>query len=255
MRKQLLRMLSAAVITGFLTSCASTTDPADAYKGESAHEIYTKGKLALEDKSYSEAVKRFEALDIQYPYGVDTENAQLYIIYAYYMKEEFPLASAAAERFIRLHPANPNVDYAFYMKGLSDFYQNLGIFERLFSLDLATRDMSQMQKAHADFNELVLRYPTSRYAPSAHQYVIYLRNMMANHELQVGQYYYSRKAYVAAAERASNIVAHYQGAPAVTDALVLMAKSYHQLGETKLEQETMSVLRYNYPNKVVDFNT
>ncbi len=255
MRKQLLSLLSAVVVTGFLTSCASSTDPADAYRGESAHEIYTRGKVALEDKSYSEAVKRFEALDIQYPYGADTENAQLYIIYAYYMKEEFPLASAAAERFIRLHPANPNVDYAFYMKGLSDFYQNLGIFERLFSLDLATRDMSQMQKAHADFNELVLRYPNSRYAPSAHQYVIYLRNMMANHELQVGQYYYSRKAYVASAERASNIVAHYQGAPAVVDALVLMAKSYHQLGETKLEQETMTVLHYNYPSKLVDFNT
>lgn len=255
MRMTLLSRVAAVMAIGFLTSCASTTDPAEAYKGESAHEIYSKGKASLEDKGYTEAVKRFEALDIQYPYGADTENAQLFLIYAYYMKEEFPLAAAAAERFIRLHPANPHVDYAYYMKGLSDFYQNLGIFERVFALDLATRDLTQMQKSYEDFNELVIRFPNSRYTPSAHQYVVYLRNMMANHELQVAQYYYSRHAYVASAERSSNVVAHFQGAPAVVDALVMLAKSYHQLGETRLEQETMTVLKYNYPNRTVNFNS
>jgi outer membrane protein assembly factor BamD len=252
MRKRILGMLGALAVAGLITSCASTTDPADAYKGESAHEIYTRGKVALEEKSYSEAIKRFEALDIQYPYGADTENAQLYIIYAYYMKEEFPLATAAAERFIRLHPANPHVDYAYYMKGLSEFYQNLGIFERIFSLDLATRDLTQMQKSYADFHELVIRYPNSYYAPSAHQYVVYLRNLLANHEYQVAQYYYSRKAYVASAERSSSVVAHYEGAPVVVDALVLLIKSYRELGEKKLEQEATAVLKYNYPNKTID---
>ena len=253
MKNNLITLILVALLSGLIAACATSSDPADAYKGESPREIYTKGKTALEDKSYSEAIKRFEALDVQYPYGDDTESAQLYIIYAYYMKEEFPLASAAAARFIRLHPASPHADYAYYMQGLADFYQNLGIFERIFSLDLATRDLTQMQKSYEDFNALVLHFPNSRYAPSAHQYLIYLRNMMASHELQVGEYYYSRKAYVASAERAANVVAHYQGAPAVVKALVLMAKSYHQLGETRLEQETVTVLKYNYPNQAIVF--
>lgn len=248
MKKLRLTWLVLVAATSLLSACASSTDPSEAYRDETASQIYTRGKSALEDKGYSEAIKRFEALDIQYPYGSDTENAQLYLIYAYYMKEEYPLASAAAERYIRLHPASPYVDYAYYLRGLSDYYQNMGVFERVFTVDLATRDLTQIQKSYNDFYQLVTQYPHSRYAPSAHQYLIYLRNMMADHELQVGQYYYSHKAYVASAERAANVVAHYEGAPAVVNALVLLIKSYHQLGETKLEQDALTILKYNYPN-------
>lgn len=241
-------------MTGFLAACSTATDPSQAYKGETPQQIYQHGRAALQNKSFGEAVKRFEALDVQYPFGPETEQAQLYLIYAYYMKEDYALSSAAAERFIRLHPASPNVDYAFFMKGLSDYYQNLGFIERFFSIDLATRDLTQIQKSYNDFNQLVTRFPNSKYTPAAHQYLIYLRNVMATHELQVAQYYYTRKAYMAAANRASDLVAHYQGAPAVVDGLVLMAKSYHRLGMIKLEQDTLTVLRYNYPNVNVDFN-
>jgi len=243
------------VLAALISSCSTSSDPADAYKGESAHQIYIKGKTALQDKSYSEAIKRFEALDIQYPYGGETESAQLYIIYAYYMKEEYTLAVAAADRFIRLHPTNPNVDYAYYMRGVSNYYQNMGILERMFIVDLATRDLTQIQKSYNDFNELVTRFPNSRYAPSAHQYMIYLRNVMANYQLHVGQYYYNRKAYVASANRASILVAQYQGAPSVVDGLVLMAKSYRKLGLTKSEQDTVAVLKYNYPNVTIDYDS
>ncbi|WP_172622770.1 outer membrane protein assembly factor BamD [Aquicella siphonis] len=255
--KNKIKLLCAAVLmTGALSACStSTTDPADAYKGESAREIYAKGKSALQDKSYSEAIKRFEALDVQYPYGAETESAQLYIIYAYYMKEEYSLAVAAAERFIRIHPASPNVDYAYYMRGISDYYQNMGILERMFLIDLATRDLTQIQKSYSDFNELVVRFPTSKYTPSAHQYMVYLRNVLANHELRVGEYYYNRRAYAASANRASGLVARFQGAPAVVDGLVLMVKSYRKLGLTKQEQDALSVLKYNYPNVTVDYDS
>jgi outer membrane protein assembly factor BamD len=249
-------LCGAVLITSLLASCSTTTnDAADAYKGESAQQIYTKGKLALQDRSYSEAAKRFEALDIQYPYGNYTESAQLYIIYAYYMKEDYILASAAAERFIRIHPTDPHVDYAYYMRGISDYYQNMGILERMFLVDIATRDLTQIQKSYTDFNELVIRFPESKYTPSAHQYMVYLRNVMANHELQVAQYYYNRRAYVAAANRAGVLVAQYQGAPSTVDGLVVMIKSYHQLGLKKLEQDALSVLQYNYPNMTIDYNS
>jgi outer membrane protein assembly factor BamD len=245
------RIFSIAIIgmlTALLVACATSTEPSEAYKGESPHQIYQAGKTALQDKSYAEAIKRFEALDVQYPMGPETENAQLYLIYAYYMKEEHAMAVSAADRFIRLHPTNPDVDYAYYMRGIANYYQNLGVVERLFAVDLAKRDLTQIRKSYNDFNELVTTFPNSRYTPAAHQYMIYLRNVMANNELHVAQYYYDRKAYLASANRASDLVAHYQGAPATVDGLELMIKSYRALGMTRNEQEAQTLLRFNYPN-------
>lgn len=254
MKMRLSGLLALLFLTTFLAACSTATDPADMYPGETPEHIFKTGKSSLQDKGYNEATKRFEALDVQYPFDRVTEDAQLYLIYAYYMKEEYTLAVTAADRYIRLHPVSPHVDYAYYMRGIANYYQNLGIIERLFAIDLATRDLTQIQQSYQDFNILVSRFPSSPYAPSAHQYMIYLRNVMAAHELHIAQYYYSRRAYVAAASRASDLVAHYQGAPTVVDALVLMAKSYHQLHLTKLEQDTLTVLHYNYPNVSVDYS-
>ena len=119
MKKILLSLsLTTMLVTGLLTACSTTTEPSEAYKDETQQQIYKKGKEALQDKSYSEAIKRFEALDVQYPFGSETESAQLFLIYAYYMKDDFALSSAAADRFIRIHPTSPNVDYAYYYAGI-----------------------------------------------------------------------------------------------------------------------------------------
>lgn len=255
MKRILIALTLSALTAGLLSACGNSTEPSEAYKGETQQQIFQRGKSALQDKSYAEAIKRFEALDVQYPYGADTETAQLYLIYAYYMKEEYALAAAESERFIRLHPLNPDVDYAYYMRGISDYYQNLGVLERLFTVDLAKRDLAQIQKSFHDFEVLTQRFPNSRYTPSAHQYMIYLRNVMADHELHVAEYYYDRKAYVAAADRANGLVAHYQGAPTTVDGLVVMAKSYNKLGLAKPEQDALRVLHYNYPNLAVDYSS
>ena len=255
MKKSLLSLSMIALMATILGACSTATDPADTYKGESSHQIYQNGKASLEDRSYTEAIKRFEALDVQYPYGSDTESAQLYIIYAYYMKEEYALAVTAADRFIRLHPTNPHVDYAYYMRGVANYYQNMGFLERLLHVDLAKRDLTQIQRSYNDFNVLVSSFPNSQYTPAAHQYMVYLRNVLADHELHVAEYYYDRKAYLAAVNRASGLVEHYQGAPTTVDGLVLMAKGYHQLGLTKQEQDALTVLHYNYPNVVVNYNS
>lgn len=246
--KQHIFFISLMGLFLFLTACASTVDPSEAYRGESPEAIFKKGEEELRSKNYQEAIKRFEALDVQYPFGHDTEIAQLHIIYAYYMTNDYASAEAAADRFIHAHPINRNVDYAFYMRGLANYYQNLGVFERFFAVDLATRDLTQIKKSYSDFSELVNRFPQSRYAPSAHQYMIYLRNTLADYELHIAQYYYDRKAYVASANRASTVVRHFQGAPAVPRALVLMVKSYRQLHLVPNESEAMEVLKYNYPN-------
>lgn len=244
------KLTTIAVLFSLLIGCASTSDPADAYKNESAEQIFERGEKALRDRNYREAIKRFEALDVQYPFGRNTEIAQLQIIYAYYMTGDYALAEAASDRFVHAHPMHPHVDYAFYMRGLSNYFQNLGVFERIFAVDLATRDLSQIKKSYNDFAELEQRFPNSRYAPAAHQYMIYLRNVMADHELQVAQYYYGHSAFIAAANRASLVVRHYQGAPVVPDALVIMAKSYRALHLAQNEQDVLAVLQYNYPNSV-----
>lgn len=255
MKKTFFILTIIILMIGWITSCSTSTDPAEAYKGETPQQIFHYGKTALQDRNYSEAIKRFEALDVQYPFGRETETAQMYLIYAYYMKEDYALAVAEADRFIRLHPTNPHIDYAYYMRGVADYYQNLGFLERLFAVDLATRDLTQIKKSYHDFDVVYTRFPSSPYAAPAHQYMVYLRNVLANHELQVARFYYERKAYVAAANRASELVAHYQGAPSVVDALVLMIKSYHKLNMTKQQQDTYVVLRYNYPDAVVDLNS
>ncbi len=241
-------VMTTALLASLLAGCSSTVDPAEAYKGESAQQIFQKGETALRDKSYSEAIKRFEALDAQYPYEANTETAQLHIIYAYYMTGDYASAEAAADRYVHAYPTSPHADYAYYMRGLSNYFQNMGVFEKLFAVDFATRDLSQVKKSYADFAQVVQLYPNGYYAPSAHQYMIYLRNILANHELEVAQYYYSHAAYVAAADRANNVVRQFQGAPAVPKALVIMVKSYRYLHVTKAENDAMQVLQYNYPN-------
>lgn len=244
-KKQLFNLV--AILPLFLAACSTTTDPAETYKDENAQQIFENGEGALLDKNYQEAIKRFEALDVQYPFGRNTEIAQMQIIYAYYMTSDYASAEAAAERFIHAHPTNPHVDYAYYMRGLANYYQNLGLFERLFAVDLATRDLSQIKKSFNDFSELTHSFPNSVYAPAAHQYMVYLRNILADHELHVAQYYYNRAAYVAAANRANLVIRHYQGTPSVPEALVLMVKSYRKLHLTQNENESMQVLQINYP--------
>lgn len=236
------------LLSFLMTACSTTTDPADSYKGQSAEEIFEKGEGALRDGDNPEAIKRFEALDVQYPFGENTETAQLQIIYAYYKTSDYASAEAAADRFIHAHPTSAHVDYAYYMRGLSNFYQNLGIFERMFAVDLATRDLSQIKKSFNDFSELVTLFPKSAYAPAAHQYMVYLRNILADHELDVAQYYYGRQAYVAASNRANLIIRHYEGTPSVPEALVIMTRSYRKLNLTENANDSLKVLQYNYPN-------
>ncbi len=254
MKKILALSAIAALLLGGLTSCAKAPDPANAYLDESPQEIYAKGLTALHKRSYNEAIKRFEALEVQYPYGEETGNAELGLIYAYYQREDYTLATAMADHYIHMHPVGPDLDYAYYMRGISNYYQNLGILERWFSLDLAKRDLVQIETSYSDFNEVVTHFPESEYAPAAHQYMIYLRNILADHEAHIAEYYYERGAYVAAADRASDLVAHFQGAPTVQDGLIIMAKSYHALGLNQQANDAMRVLQLNYPDTPSDID-
>lgn len=246
-------MVAVLASTMTLAACSSdTSDPVtDAFKGQSAQQIFKSGEQSLAKKSYKDAIKHFEGLAALYPFTDYQEQAQLDLIYAYYMDQDYESSGAAADRFIHLYPRSQNVDYAYYMKGVADFSIDRGFGSKLINLDLASRDLSTTKQAFNDFSQLVTLYPNSVYAPAARARMVYLRNLLANHEVEVAGFYMKHKAYVAAINRANYVVQHYQEAPAVIPALGILTTAYYDLQLNNQAKESMAILALNYPNSSV----
>jgi len=213
-----------------------------------ADELYLKAKEELEAGGYDTAIKYYELLEAREPFGKYAQQAQLDVIYAYYKFNEPESAIVAADRFIKLYPRHVYVDYAFYLKGLVNFERNQGMLARLLKLDRSQREQGAAMQSFQDFSELVTRFPDSKYSADARQRMVYLRNMLAKYELHVAKFYMKRGAYVAAANRASNVIKFYQRTPAIPDALVTLTKAYKILGLNDLSESTLKVLKLNYPN-------
>lgn len=244
MAQKIIRFFLVSCILA-LSACASTFDPADAYKDMSAKEIFEEGQKNLTNNYYTDALQYFETYDARYPFGEDIEQVQLSVIYAYYAKNDTASSLAAADRFIHLHPAGEHVDYAYYMRGLSNYMSNIGTLDKYLPIDLSTRDLTGAKKSFLDFSDLVHRFPKSKYVPDAQQHMIFLRNILARHEYNVALFYYKHEAYLASANRANDVIQHYQGAPIVPTAMVLMIKSYHQLGLEELASDATKILELN----------
>lgn len=243
--------LCLALATGLgLTACSTPSgqSPGDAYKGQSAQQIYDAGDQALAKKHYQDAIKHFEGLEALYPFSPYEEQTQLDTIYAYYQSNDYDSAAAAADRFIRLYPRSEHVDYAYYMRGMAHYQVNRGFASKYVNLDLAKRDLTNIKQSFDDFSQLIQLYPDSIYAPNAKARMVALRNLMAKHELEVADYYYRHQSYLAAANRANVVVEHYQQSPSIIPALGLMVRSYRALGLDDLANRALSILQYNYPN-------
>ncbi|MCY1346010.1 outer membrane protein assembly factor BamD [Pseudomonas jinjuensis] len=230
----------------FVTACSSKGDKVDENLSES--QLYQQAQEDLNNKSYTNAVSKLKALESRYPFGRYAEQAQLELIYANYKNMEPEAARSAAERFIRLHPQHPNVDYAYYMKGMSSFTQDRGLMARFLPLDMTKRDPGAARDSFNEFAQLTSRFPNSRYAPDAKARMIYLRNLLAAYEVHVGHYYLTRKAYVAAANRGRYVVENFQETPAVGDGLAIMVEAYQRLGLNDLADSSLQTLKLNYPD-------
>ncbi|HEC13919.1 MAG TPA: outer membrane protein assembly factor BamD [Acidiferrobacteraceae bacterium] len=234
-----------------LTNCAWLPKGNDKTHDWSAQQFYNAGKDSLNDGDYEDAIKYYEGLEARYPYGRYAQQAQIEIAYAYYKFGEPESAIAAADRFIRLHPTHPNVDYTYYLKGLAHFSTKRGFLDRFAGEpDLSDRDPQGVRAAFESFRELVNRYPNSRYAIDAADRMAYLLNALARHDIRVAQYYMDRGAYVAVINRSKHVIENYQRAPAVEDALGMMATAYLNIGLNKLAADTTRVLKKNFPNSV-----
>lgn len=245
-----LQILFACFLLLWLAGCASTkNEGAEAFRNYSAKQLLAEGEQYLGKHSYTDAAKRFEALDALYPFDAETPQGDLDAIYAYYKSDDYNSALASADRYIHLYPQGQHTDYAYYMKGLINFERDRTWLQKLYPKDPQQLDLSNLRAAFVDFNDLIRLFPDSAYAHDAQLRMIYIRDLMAQRELEVAKFYYSRKAYVAAANRASIIVKHYQGSPVVADALKIMVDSYTALGDQKQANDALRVLQINYPNK------
>jgi len=210
--------------------------------------LYSEARSELMGRNYVSAIKLYEKLEARYPYGRYAQQAQLEVAYAHYKESEAALCIAAAERFIKLHPNHPNVDYAYYLKGLANFNEDLGLMYLISRQDLTERDPKAARDAFDAFKDLVQRYPNSKYAEDAQARMAYLVNALASHEVHVARYYLARGAYVAAANRAQTALLTYPQAPANEEGLLIMVKAYDAMGLTDLRNDAERVMKKNFPD-------
>ncbi|MGB5606204.1 MAG: outer membrane protein assembly factor BamD [Gammaproteobacteria bacterium] len=240
--------LLLTVLLLFTAGCSLLPEQVDKTKDWSANQLYAAAKEQLNSKNYDKAIEYFEKLEARYPFGRYAQQAQLEIAYAYYKYDEPDSAIAAADHFIKIYPRHQNVDYAWYIKGLTNYSRGSSIVDRYLPQNPAERDTFTMRKAYDDFSQLVKRYPDSVYANDAAQRMIHLRNNMAEYEIHVADYYMRRKAYIAAANRGKYVVENYQRTPAVPMALATMAQAYRKLGIDDLADDALRVLSLNHPD-------
>ena len=219
----------------------------DETAGWSAQRLYSEAKDAMAESDYARAVKYFEKLEARYPFGRYAQQAQLESAYAYYRENDPASAVAACDRFIKLHPNHPNVDYAYYLKGIVNFYEDQNLLARFADQDPTERDPRAARDSFLAFKDLATRFPDSKYTPDARARMNYLVNALASHEVHVARYYMRRGAYLAAANRAQFAVKTYPEAPAVEEALFIMVQAYGAMGMKDLRADAERVLAKNFP--------
>src|ERR1043165_1408887 len=248
MIRRSLALLVVLLLGWSLAACDTFKSDYDETKGWSAAKLYSEAKSNLNDKNFDQAIKYYQKLEARYPYGRFAQQAGIEIAYAHYKQGEPALAVAAADRFIKMHPNHPNVDYVYYLKGLANFNEDLGILGFIGGQDMTERDPKAAVESFDAFKELVARYPESKYSPDAVERMKYLVNALASHEIHVARYYMKRGAYIAAANRVQYALKTYPTAPANEEGLVMLVQAYDKLGMTDLRNDADRVLQKNFPN-------
>ncbi|MDR1311893.1 MAG: outer membrane protein assembly factor BamD [Burkholderiaceae bacterium] len=234
-----------------LSGCGLLPEEIDETADWPAGKLYREAKDQMAGGDYEKAIKYLEKLEARYPFGVYAQQAQIEVAYAYYRDNDQPQALAAVERFIKLHPNHPNIDYMYYLRGLINFNDRVGIMNFAFKQDLSERDPKAAQEAFDSFRMLVTRFPESLYAPDATVRMRYLLNMLARHEIHVARYYFTRGAYLASVNRAQTVLSRYSDTPSSEDAMFILVRAYDKLGLTELRDDADRVFRQNFPDSVL----
>jgi outer membrane protein assembly factor BamD len=242
-------ILCAMTCTVILFGCAGSEK--DETQAWSQDKLISEAKSALSDTDYPKCVKYYEKLESRYPFGPIGEQAQINTAYCHWKAGDQELALTSINRFIQLHPGHPDIDYAFYLKGLITFNDNKGFFAQFSGQDLSERDPKASKDAYEAFKTLTTTYPSSKYTPDALDRMRYIVNALAESDVNAARYYYRRGAYLAAINRAQNAIRDYDRAPAIEEALYLMVMSYNALEMNDLSADAMRVFHANFPNSTI----
>ncbi|MGJ7520834.1 outer membrane protein assembly factor BamD [Variovorax sp. LT1P1] len=237
--------MALVAAAGLVAGCSTTK--VDETANWSPNKIYSEAKDEAGSGAFDKAIPLYEKLEGRAAGTPLAQQAQLEKAYAQYKAGEKPAAIATIDRFMKLHPASPALDYALYLKGIINFNDDLGMFAFLTRQDLSERDQKAAKESFQAFKELVTRFPESRYTPDARQRMNYVVNSLAQYEVHVARYYYQRGAYLAAINRAQLALADYREVPALEEALYIMVQSYDRLGMNDLRDDARRVLTTNYP--------
>jgi outer membrane protein assembly factor BamD len=237
-------LLAAMVAAG----CGSTSDKIDPNSTKAVEKLYAEGKDELESGAYDRAAKIFERVEGRAAGTLLAQQASLDLAYAQHRSNDRAAALATLDRFIKLHPSSPALDYAFYLRGIANFNDSLGVLSMLSRQDLSERDQQASRDAYQSFRQVVDQFPQSRYAADAKLRMDYIVNALAEYELHVSRYYFRRGAYLASANRAQQVLLEFPQSPSNEEALFLMMSSYQQLGLDALRADTQRVLEKNFPN-------
>ena len=241
------RLLLALFLAAMVSACGLLPESKDETIGWSASKLYAEAKEAQSDATWDKAAKYLEKLEARFPYGRFAQQAQLELGYVYWKAGEVGSAMAACDRFIKLHPNHPAVDYIYYLKGLVNFNEDLGFAGYISSQDPSERDPKAAKESFIAFRDLVTRFPNSKYTPDAILRMNYLVNSMAAQEVNVARYYVNRGAYIASVNRAQTAITTYPNAPAVEEAMYVLVVSYDKLGMNDLRDDADRIMRKNYP--------
>ena len=242
-------MLAAAMV---LAACDTT--PRDETARWSPEKLYAEAKQEAAAGSYEKAIKLYERLEGRAAGTLLAQQAQIERAFLLWKSAEKAQALSTLERFIKLHPTSPALDYALYLQGLINFNDNLGLFGALASQDLSERDQQASRDAYQSFRQLIERFPQSTYADDARLRMNYIVNSLAAYEVHVARYYFRRGAYVAAANRAHQTLQEFQQSPSAEEALYIMVQSYDRLGLTQLRDDAARVLKASFPNSTITAN-
>lgn len=243
-----LKLFLLSVATAVIAGCGSTKGDLDETAGWSAERLYQSARSEVSSSNWKEARQRLEALEARYPFGGYAQQALMELAYVNWKDDEPAQALAAIDRFQLQYPNHEGSDYMLYLKGLITFTPPSAAFSELTQQDPSERDPVGLRESYQAFNELVRSYPDSRYTPDAEKRLTWLVNALAENEVHVAQYYYKRKAYLAAINRAQTVITDFEGVPIAEKALYITYLSYDKLNMPELRDDTKRVLDNNFPN-------
>ena len=246
--KKSVRLISAVTLTALFTIGCSSKDDADKVPDKAPVVLYEDAQQSLQAGNYGKAAEVLEALDARYPFGLHSEQVQLDLIYAYYKSDESAQALANIDRFLRLSPTHKNIDYVYYMRGLTNMAMSETFFHGLFGIDRFDRNTLHYQNAFMDFKRLLQRYPDSVYAADAQARMIGIKDSLARYEIEVAKWYIKRDAYVAAINRGKYVLEHFPDTASTEQALEVMLTGYTELNVVEPKARALKVMKTNFPD-------